>query len=323
MNSIVSIRHLSYTYPARKHQEMRVALCDISFDVDAGTIFCLLGPNGSGKSTLFNLLSTLAPMQEGAVVLSGFDLGSNAGDIRRRIGVVFQHASLDVKLTVRENLMHQGHLYGLRGTELAGRIEESLNILGIMDRSGDLVETLSGGMQRKVELAKCFLHRPSVLLLDEPSTGLDPAARMEFGRHLRHLCDTFGTTVLLTTHLLDEAEECDTIAIFNQGSLVACDTPENLKREIGGDVISIRTRDTATLARDIRNCFHVEPQVLDDTIHIEWEHGADFIPKLVQEFPGKIETVILSKPSLDDVFIHKTGKRLWVEDESIGASTTR
>ncbi|MFI5253681.1 MAG: ATP-binding cassette domain-containing protein [Bacteroidota bacterium] len=317
MKSVVSIERLSHSYPpARKQKESRRALKDISFQVGEGKIFCLLGPNGSGKSTLFRILSTMTPIQSGSVKILDLDISTQPEQIREKIGVVFQSPSLDKKLTAGENLLHQGHLYGLRGADLNGRISEMLQKVGVLERKNDLVETLSGGIQRRVELAKMLLHHPKLLLLDEPSTGLDPGARREFENYLKELRDKDGATILLTTHILDEAEGCDTIAIFDQGSLVAIGSPAELKKEIGGDVISITSQNASALSTQIEKRFGSKPSILENTVHIEIQNGHAFIPQVVEAFPGQIDSITLSKPTLEDVFIHKTGHKFWVDGEN-------
>jgi ABC-2 type transport system ATP-binding protein len=230
-------------------------------------------------------------------------LGRDTGALRSRLGVVFQAPSLDKKLTVRENLVHQGHLYCLAGGALR-------------DRAGDLVETLSGGLQRRVEIAKGLLHRPELLLLDEPSTGLDPGARIDLWQTLYRLRDQQGVTVLLTTHLMEEAERCDRVAIIDQGKIVAEGTPENLRAEIGGDVISARARNATSLGERIAQSLGVEVSVLNEEVRIEQPEGASFITRLVAAFPGEIDSVTLAKPTLEDVFIAKTGRRLSEADEA-------
>jgi len=204
-------------------------LSKVSFEVRSGEIFVFLGPNGGGKSTLFRLLSTLLPLQSGECEILGFSLRKQIAEIRERIGVVFQSPSVDRKLTVNENLLHQGHLYGLRGAELNQRRTAMLERFKLTDRVRDRVETLSGGLRRRVELAKGLLHRPRLLLLDEPSTGLDPAARSDMWGYLRELRDQEGVTVVLTTHLLEEADKADRIAILDRGQLVALDSPDALR----------------------------------------------------------------------------------------------
>ena len=290
------------------------ALRKVSFSVSAGEIFGLLGPNGSGKTSLFRVLTTLLSPSGGAISVFGQCIERSPASVRRVAGVVFQSQSLDRKLTVIENLRHQGHLYGLSGAQLRRRTAEVLERFGLMERGSDIVEILSGGMKRRVELAKSILHRPRLLLLDEPSTGLDPGARREFWQYLEALNRQDGTTVLLTTHLMDEAEKCHRLAILNEGVLVAVDTPEALKSRVGGDVIVLRTQDAQQLSRSISSRFGLPAAVMDNTVRIERPKGHEFITDLVESFPGQIEAVTLSKPSLEDVFIHMTGQAFWAKN---------
>jgi ABC-2 type transport system ATP-binding protein len=307
MNSFaISIDDLSYRYGERR------ALDRLSLAIESGEIFALLGPNGGGKTTLFRLLSTLIPLQaDGDVHLLGFDLRSQAAEIRRRIGVVFQAPSLDKKLTVRENLLHQGRLYGLSSRRLTSRIDTMLARLGITDRAAELTEKLSGGLRRRVELAKGMLHEPRLLLLDEPSTGLDPAARSDLWHYLEEVRSRDGVTVVLTTHLLEEADKADRIAIINQGSLVALGTPAELRSTVGGDAITIQTADPKRLAGGIQERFGCPASVLDASVRLEQPEGHAWIARLVEAFPGQIDAVTLGKPTLEDVFIARTGHRFW------------
>ena len=294
----------------------RVALDRVSLRVAPREIFGLLGPNGGGKTTLFRILSTLVRPTSGSAKILGCDLLRDIGALRRRLGVVFQAPSLDKKLKVRENLAHQGHLYGLAGTALAERIEHLLLEFNLRDRANDLVETLSGGLQRRVEIAKSLLHRPELLLLDEPSTGLDPGARIDLWQTLYRLRDQQDVTVLLTTHLMEEAERCDRVAIIDRGKIVAEGEPEKLRAEIGGDVISARTQDATSLGERIAKSLGVEVSVLNDEVRIEQPEGASFITRLVEAFPGEIDSVTLAKPTLEDVFIARTGRRLSEEEDT-------
>jgi ABC-2 type transport system ATP-binding protein len=289
------------------------ALRKVSFSVSTGEIFGLLGPNGSGKTSLFRVLTTLLSPTAGSITVFGENVERSPAAVRKVAGVVFQSQSLDRKLTVMENLRHQGHLYGLSGSELRQRTAEVLDRFGLAERGSDIVEILSGGMKRRVELAKSILHRPRLLLLDEPSTGLDPGARREFWQYLEALNRLDGTTVLLTTHLMDEAEKCHRLAILNEGVLVALDTPEALKSRVGGDVIVLRTQDAQQLSRSIGSRFGVAAAVMDNTVRIERPRGHEFITDLVEAFPGQIDAVTLSKPSLEDVFIDMTGRDFWAK----------
>jgi ABC-2 type transport system ATP-binding protein len=292
----------------------RIALNGVSFDVRPAELFGLLGPNGSGKTTLFRILSTLMIPVSGRALILGFDAARDPNNLRRHIGVVFQAQSIDLKLTAAENLRHQGHLYGLHGAALKSRIQEMLTRVGLADRAHEKAETFSGGMQRRLELGKGLLHHPSVLLLDEPTTGLDPGARRDLWQYLQILRDEEKVTVIVTTHLMEEAEHCDRLAILNEGKLVALDTPAELKHEIGGDVILLDTRDPEALAEKIRSRFDVDAQVLDSQIRFERENGHRFITDVVEAFPGEIESISVSKPTLEDVFIHRTGHKFWTED---------
>jgi len=305
---IIAVRDLVHRY------QDRTALNGVSFDVRPAELFGLLGPNGSGKTTLFRILSTLMVPTSGSATIAGFDAVRQPGALRRHIGVVFQAQSVDPKLTAYENLWHQGHLYGLRGPGLKTRITEILTRVGLLDRRGDRVETFSGGMQRRIELAKGLLHHPEVLLLDEPTTGLDPGARRDLWQYLQILRDQERVSVIVTTHLMEEAERCDRLAILNEGNLVALGTPEALTREIGGDVILLEARDPQTLADRIRSKFHVDATVMDNQVRLEIENGHRFVPDVVEAFPGEIQSLSVSKPTLEDVFIHRTGHRFWNED---------
>ncbi len=297
----------------RHRYDGRVALDGVSFQVRSAELFGLLGPNGSGKTTLFRILSTLMLPSEGRALIQGRDAAKDPNGLRRQIGVVFQAQSVDLKLSAAENLRHQGHLYGLSGGPLRARIQEMLGRVGLADRAHERVETFSGGMQRRVELAKGLLHHPKVLLLDEPTTGLDPGARRDLWQYLRILRDQEQVTVIVTTHLMEEAERCDRLAILNQGKVVALGTPAELKHEIGGDVILLEADDPESLAKRIGARFGVEAAVLAGKVRIERENGHRFITDVVEAFPGEIQSVSVSKPTLEDVFIHRTGHRFWTE----------
>jgi len=310
---VISVEHLVHRYGDRS------ALNGVSFDVRPAELFGLLGPNGSGKTTLFRILSTLMLPTGGRATIMGCDAAREPARLRRQIGVVFQAQSIDLKLTAYENLWHQGHLYGLQGAALKKRIQEILSRVGLADRAKELVETFSGGMQRRIELAKGLLHHPGVLLLDEPTTGLDPGARRDLWQYLKMLRDEEHVSVLVTTHLMEEAERCDRLAIMNEGSLVALGTPAELKSEIGGDVILLdAAHDAAVLAERIRARFHVETTVLENQagknqVRMERENAHRFVTEVVEAFPREIEAISVSKPALEDVFIRRTGHKFWTE----------
>jgi ABC-2 type transport system ATP-binding protein len=300
----VLVDEVTHRYGARE------ALRDVSFQVPAGAIFGLLGPNGGGKTTLFRIAATLLAPGAGTVRVFGADVRRQAAEVRRRLGVVFQAPALDGRLTVEENLRHHGHLYGLRGRRLAERLGTALDRVALGERAGDLVLTLSGGLQRRAELAKALLHGPALLLLDEPSTGLDPGARRDLWKHLADLRADAGTTVLLTTHLMDEAARCDHVGILDAGRLVAQGPPETLTGAIGGDVLLVSAADPTALAARIRDRFDVPADVIDGQVRLERPRGHEFVPALVEAFPGAIDAIRVGKPTLEDVFMHHTGRRL-------------
>ena len=299
----IQISSLNHRYGDRQ------ALIDVTFSADAGSSFALLGPNGGGKTTLFRIITTLLPTTPGHVSVFGHDIANDAQHIRRVMGVVFQSPALDSRLTGTENLKTHGHLYGLRGKRLAARITDVLTLVALADRAQDFVGTLSGGLQRRVEIAKALLPEPKLLVLDEPSTGLDPGARRELWDHLDNLKHTLGTTVMLTTHLMDEAEKSDRVAVLHEGHLVALGSPDDLVAEIGGDVIMITSKTPSVLAEDIHRRFGQDVSVVDGCVRIERTNGRSFVSELIEAFPGQVDGIAVGKPTLEDVFLHHTGQR--------------
>lgn len=285
----------------------RVALAKVNFEVRQGEIFGLLGPNGGGKSTLFRILATMMVPSAGRAVIAGHDVEREPAAVRRKVGVVFQTQSLDKALTVEENLRAQGHLHGLSGATLRERMSCAMERLGLQDRRRDIVETLSGGLRRRVEIAKALLHRPQVLLMDEASTGLDPAARRDLSRHVETLRREEGVTILLTTHILEEAGLCDRLVLLHQGRIVAQGSPAELRSSIGGDVVVLEAADPAALAAGIHERFGVQPTARDGQLRVEIQNGHRFITEVVEAFPGAIDSVGLHKPTLEDVFVRETG----------------
>jgi ABC-2 type transport system ATP-binding protein len=291
----------------------RQALAGLSLEIQAGELFAILGPNGGGKTTLFRLLATLMPLQAGRLAVLGQELPRGQQAVRRELGVVFQSPSLDRKLTVAENIRLQAALYGLTGGELTKRLDEMLGQFALRDRANELTERLSGGLRRRVELAKGLVHRPRLLLLDEPSTGLDPAARSDLWHYLRLLRDSAGTTILLTTHYLDEADGADRIAILNEGRLVALGPPDELRNAVGGDSITIETPAPTELASALAGRLGLTARVVDNSVRLEVAGGHTWIARIVEAFPGRIDSIRLGKPTLEDVFIARTGHRFWRE----------
>lgn len=298
----------------------RTALAGIDFEVAAGAVHGFLGPNGSGKSTLFRLLATLLPPQRGTLTVLGSDVAAEPGTVRTRLGVVFQSPALDRKLTVRENLRYGGHLYGLGGRELAQRIDELLAHARLGERADDRVEELSGGLRRRVEVCKALLHRPRLLLLDEASTGLDPAARRELWQLLRAQPDV---TVLFTTHLMDEAEQADRLTLLDEGRIVAEGAPRQLVREIGGQVLELVAEHPAELAEELagelgealrQELGVAVPRVVDGAVRIEGEAVHKLVPRIMERCGERVQQLSLAHPSLADVFLHRTGRRFVVAE---------
>jgi len=336
----VQVERLSHRYPAPKRSRRgesnpatrTLALDGVTFDVHEGEVFGILGPNGGGKTTLFKVLSTmLRPtagdnQSPGSARIMGYDVFAGPGYVRRQLGVVFQSPSLDGKLTAKENLRHQGRLYGLSGGELKRRINHWLDYFGLADRAGESVERFSGGMRRKLELAKALLHEPRLLLMDEPATGLDPAARRDLWQKLIQLRDDKDMTIVLTTHLMDEAERCDRLAILAEGKLISVDTPDNLKARIGGDVITIEPEadedgnDADTLVQAITEKFGPweddaqSPTASDGVVHFEKPDGAHVVAEIAAAFPGRIRSITVGRPTIEDVFLHLTGASLSDDD---------
>ena len=309
MTAVLETEGLGHSYGDR------VALEGVSLSMESGQLVALLGPNGGGKSTLFRIVATILAASRGSARVAGHDVAREPAAVRRSLGVAFQAPSLDGKLTVRENLVHQGHLHGLRGRELSDRLQVLLDQFGVSDRAGDLVETLSGGLARRVDVAKALLHRPTLLLLDEPSTGLDPGARRDLLRLLRDTCAEHGTTCFLTTHLFEEAEVCDRVAILDRGRLVADGRPDDLVREIGGDVLSLTTGDPEGLAADIRARFEVDTVPADGEVRLERADAAELLPRLVAAFPEQVRTASVSRPRLADVFFRHAGRAFEADDD--------
>jgi ABC-2 type transport system ATP-binding protein len=298
---VIRVDNLSHRYGDR------AALSNVSFETKKGEIFGLLGPNGGGKSTLFRILATMMTPTGGSASIAGYDVVRDAARVRRMVGVVFQTQSLDKALTVEENLRAQGHLHGLSGALLRERMDSAMERLGLGERRKDLVEKLSGGLRRRVEIAKALLHKPQVLLMDEASTGLDPAARRDLSLHVERLRENDGVTVLLTTHILEEAGRCDRLALLHNGRIVAEGSPGELRSRIGGDVVVLETGDAAALVAGIERRFGLAPAIVDGRVRVEMPNGHRFIAEVMEAFPGTVESVGLHKPTLEDVFVRETG----------------
>lgn len=284
----------------------REALRGVDLAIRPGEIFALLGPNGSGKTTLFRLLSTLVPVQAGRIEIAGIDVAADPLAVRGRIGIVFQSPSLDKKLTVDENIACQAALYGLSGEAFRSRRDEVLRQMKLTDRRGDFCEKLSGGLKRRVELAKGMLHSPTVMLLDEPSTGLDPSARLDLWQSLRGMADE-GITVVLTTHLLEEAEKADRLAIMFEGRLIADGTPDSLRSELGDGLITVHAQDLDSIETILRDELGLETQRLSHQVRIRCEGAPAWVPRIADRLGDRVQSISVGRPGLEDVFIAKTG----------------
>ena len=301
---VISVRDLVKTYGKVE------AVRGIDLEVGAGEIFGFLGPNGAGKSTTISILCTLIRPTSGVAQVAGIDVLHDPSSVRARIGLVFQDPSLDGQLTGRENLEFHAFLYGLPAATRKQRIDDALEIVELTDRAGSTVLTYSGGMRRRLEIARGILHYPQVLFLDEPTLGLDPQTRNKIWDYLHTVRAREHITIFMTTHYMDEAEFCDRIAIIDQGKIVALGTPAELKTRVGGDVVTITTSDTALAAEQVGSIMHLESTQVDGTLRVEVADSASFMPRLFSELTVPITAVSARRPSLDDVFLKLTGRAI-------------
>lgn len=282
----------------------------VDLEIPPGELFALLGPNGSGKTTLFRILTTLIAPDSGSAMVGGFDAVRSPAAVRTKIGVVFQSPSLDKKLTARENLAYGGALYGMRGAPLRARIAELAAALRLEEKLDALVETLSGGQQRRVEIAKCLLTRPAILLLDEPSTGLDPAARMDLWALVDSLRAAHGMTVVFTSHLMDESARADRVGILSAGSLAAVDRPANLLAGAGPEILRVATSDPNAVAEFLTSSCRLSPHALEAEVRASAPDAHAAARRLAEALPDAVQSTTIARPTLEDVFLFKTGKRL-------------
>jgi len=283
------------------------AVRGIDLTVEPGEIFGFLGPNGAGKTTTISILCTLVRKTAGDAFVAGIDVDTDPSGVRSRIGLVFQDPSLDAQLTGRENLELHGQIYGVPGALRKQRIKELLEVVELTDRADSMVMTYSGGMKRRLEIARGVLHHPQVLFLDEPTLGLDPQTRKKIWEYLHAVRKREGITLFMTTHYMDEAEYCDRIAIIDKGEIVALGTPSQLKSKVGGDVITVTLADPRAAAAEIQERFSLAALMDDGSLRLEVPDGAAFLPRLVRELTVPVDTVSLRRPSLDDVFLKLTG----------------
>ena len=294
------------------------AVDGVSFEVPRGEIFGFLGPNGAGKTTTISMLCTLLRPTGGRAFIGGRDVEREADDVRRQIGLVFQDTTLDERLTARENLAFHGEIYGMTRDDIRDRVAEMLRRVGLDDRKDSLVMTFSGGMKRRLEIARGLMHHPTALFLDEPTIGLDPQTRRSLWEYAQSLRDAEGVTIFLTTHYMDEAEACDRIAIIDNGKIIALDTPSGLKGRLGGDVVTVSGEDNPALAAEIKDRFEIEPRVTDEDVEFRVDHGDQFVPQLFAQLSSAIQTVSIRRPTLDDVFVTLTGREIRDEGASEG-----
>lgn len=296
------------------------AVDGVSFEVREDEIFGFLGPNGAGKTTTINMLCTLLKPSGGSARVNGFDIVSQQNEVRRSIGLIFQDPSLDEQLTGRENLRFHAMMYDLSREEFKERAEDMLNMVDLASKADDLIRTYSGGMKRRLEIARGLLHHPKVLFLDEPTLGLDPQTRRHIWDYLRKLRAEKGVTMFMTTHYMDEAEHCDRIAIIDNGKIVALDTPDGLKAMVGGDIVTLRTSDNAAAGEMLKETHRIESRIgPEGQLIVETEAGDQFIPRMLATFsnngqPLQVQSVNLRRPTLEDVFIKITGHTIREEE---------
>jgi ABC-2 type transport system ATP-binding protein len=314
------------THDLRRRFGQLEAVRGVTFEVGEGEVFGFLGPNGAGKTTTIAMLSTLLRPDNGSAVVAGHDVVRERSAVRRSIGLVFQQPTLDEALTAEQNLRFHAYAYGVRADVRERRIAELLDLVELSDRRRDRVRTYSGGMKRRLELARGLLHEPRVLFLDEPTLGLDPQTRRRVWEYLSVLRANERLTVFLTTHYMDEAENCDRIAVIDHGRIVALDTPGGLKDGVGGDVISLTTANGEAAATELRDRYRVAPVVDGHTVTFQVPAGEYFLPEFVRGFGQPLESIGLRRPTLDDVFLQLTGREIRegissdTEAASIGAA---
>jgi len=313
----ISVRGLSKSFGEIE------AVRDVSFDVRTGEVFGFLGPNGAGKTTTINMLCTLSLPSSGAASVSGFDVVTQRDDVRRHIGLVFQDPTLDGYLTAEQNLRLHAELYGVEKQLVAPRMRQVLEMIGLWERRKAQVLTFSGGMRRRLEIARGLMHSPRVLFLDEPTIGLDPQTRNSIWSYIRQLQESEEITIFMTTHYMDEAEFCSRIAIMDHGEIVALDTPEALKEEVGADRIRIETDDDAAAIEAIDGRFGLEAKLSEGAVTFAVPDGEEFVPRLFAELGVPIRSVSLSRPTLDDVFMSYTGTTIRDAEESGNKAANR
>lgn len=308
--SIIQVNHLTKRFGNSE------AVKNVSFDVNEGEVFGFLGPNGAGKTTTINMLCTLLRPTSGTAILNGMDIVEHKTEVRKAIGLVFQETTLDDYLTAEQNILFHALAYGVEKDVRKARTRELLTLMGLWDRRKDKIRTYSGGMKRRLEIARGLVHRPKVLFLDEPTLGLDPQTRNRIWEYIMELCRKHGLTIFLTTHYMDEAENSDRIAVIDHGEIVALDTPEALKRQVGGDVLTISSNNNDSVITELSGKYSLVGQKKNGSVSVNVENGEEFLPIFVRQFEGSIQSIGLRRPTLEDVFLDLTGRE--IRNESIG-----
>ncbi|MBI2854310.1 MAG: ATP-binding cassette domain-containing protein [Chloroflexi bacterium] len=306
--NIIEVDELS-----RKYGQL-VAVDKVSFNVAEGEIYGFLGPNGAGKTTTINMLCTLLSPTGGKAMVNGFDIAKQRSDVRRSIGLVFQEPTLDEYLTAEQNLRFHAYAYKIPKDVRGKRIDELLELVQLSDRRKSAVRTFSGGMKRRLEIARGLLHSPRVLFLDEPTLGLDPQTRHTIWDYIRALRKQSNLTIFLTTHYMDEAENCDRIGIIDRGHIIALDTPDRLKDALGGDVITLKAQNNEAAAAELKEKFGLSPSIQNGMITLSVPQGEKFLPRLVGSFQSPLLSLGVHRPTLDDVFLKLTGRAIREEE---------
>jgi ABC-2 type transport system ATP-binding protein len=305
---IIKVRNLVKRYNGL------TAVDHISFSVEKGEIFGFLGPNGAGKTTTINILSTLLAPTQGEVYVNNFNVLTQKNQVRKSIGLVFQDPSLDDRLTAEENLYFHARLYHVSHSEYQKKKEEVLRLVELWDRRKDIVKTFSGGMKRRLEIARGLIHHPAVLFLDEPTLGLDPQTRSHLWDYILRLKAEKEMTIFMTTHYMNEADYCDRLIIIDYGKIVGFDTPANLKKAVGGDIIILGSPQPQQLKQELAQKYALAAKEENGTIMVEINNGKTFLPRLFEELQTQVTSVSLREPTLDDVFLHLTGRKIREEE---------
>lgn len=307
---IISVKNLSKTFDGI------TAVNDISFEVEEGTIFGFLGPNGAGKTTTINILCTLLHPTSGSASIAGHDCMKQPSDVRKAIGIVFQDTTLDKDLTAYENLIFHAYLYNVPKKEMRDRVDDTLKFVDLYERKNDLVKKFSGGMKRRLEVARGMIHHPRVLFLDEPTLGLDPQSRTNLWDFIKRLPENHNVTIFMTTHYMEEAEVCDKIAIIDNGKIISLGSPDELKKIIGGDIVYVQTTDNANAKKEIESLLGLTVTEKEGEIYMTCTMGDTCIPEMIRTIGEKVISVRLQRPTLNDVFLKLTGKAIREQEVS-------